>query len=410
MARNAALPVSRLLLISWLGLFPGLAMAVLPPDAPRLLGQPLNSGDSQARARAMLGQSALRQPAPATGSHTSAQPFLAALDYLRQLGAPVQQSTTLAVLDSLDPRGASLVLLADRSTLPSVQSQRLLRWVHAGGRLVLVAQASWDEGRASSGDDLLDRLQVQRVATAQLPPVPSAERVPFGQLTRLYLENEKAPAYFSFDPAWHLEDPADLAIAWANNATATHLMQVAWGDGLVTILSDSQLWANPAIGDYDNAWLLWYLTQKTRIVLVIDPPAVSWRAQMWQRYAQALVALLALLLLGGWSVLGGPRPSAARSCRAWLGSMRAALPDRRSSPGPSLALHALQEDIGRRAGQRHRGFQRLPVAEQWQVLARLTRQPTAVIAQALSPRPADRATAQAIHQQTILLQALRNAL
>ncbi|MDT9165905.1 DUF4350 domain-containing protein, partial [Escherichia coli] len=81
------------------------------------------------------------------------------------------------------------------------------------------------------------------------------DRYPY--LTKLYLENEQAPAYVDFDTDFHLYDAKNRAHAWANSDQATHMLQLYHGDGLVTVLTDAWIWRNDSIADYDNAWLLW---------------------------------------------------------------------------------------------------------------------------------------------------------
>lgn len=339
--------------------------------------------------------------------------YLAAAAFLRKQGIEVQQAQNLDVLDRLDPRGASLLLLGERIRMSPAQADRVLRWVRAGGRLLFVAQALWNQDKAMSGDLLLDRLQLHKLMTSTLPRLSAGDRIQYPELTRLYLENEKAPAYFSFDPAWHLEDPVNKVHAWANNATATHLMQLAWGDGLITVVTDANLWHNANIAHYDNAWLLWYLTQDTRVTVVSHAEHASLSTLLWRYFPQALVALFGLLLLGGWHFAAreGPllpaRPVARRQLREHLDASADFLLRR---AGQGSLLRALQRDILRRASRRHPGFKRLPVAEQWQVLARLTHQPTAAIGEALRPRPRARLPDAEFCRQVAQLQHLRNAL
>ncbi|MBP8238075.1 MAG: DUF4350 domain-containing protein, partial [Pseudomonas sp.] len=78
--------------------------------------------------------------------------------------------------------------------------------------------------------------------------------------------------------------------------------------------------------------------------------------------------------------------------------------------GQHSLLQGLQQDIQRRARHRHPGFERLAVAEQWQVLSRLTRQPSSVISQAMRPLPKQRLAAADFTRQVANLQTLRNAL
>ena len=42
------------------------------------------------------------------------------------------------------------------------------------------------------------------------------------------------------------------------------MMQLDHGLGSITVVTDADLWKTPAIDQYDNAWLLWYLTRRHR--------------------------------------------------------------------------------------------------------------------------------------------------
>lgn len=192
-----------------------------------------------------------------------ANPYLAAEYFLRQQGLSVTHANSLETLPPLPSRRHSLLLLGERVDMTPAQVEQVLARAHAGGRLLLVAEALWDAEAGKSADLLLDRVQVQQSLSKYLKdPPPEAATDPYPSLTKLCLENEQAPAYASFDPQFHLEDPHNLAQAWADSALATHMMQLPYGEGLITVITvitDAELWKNSNIGRYDNAWLLWYL-------------------------------------------------------------------------------------------------------------------------------------------------------
>jgi len=306
------------------------------------------------------------------------------------------------------------MLLGERSNMTPRQADQLLNWARAGGRLLFVAEALWNTKTGSSGDLLLDRVQLHQLLSKDLKgdgPEPEDERYPL--LTRMYLEDEDAPAYFSFDTAFHLSDPKNLAQSWANSATSTHLMQLDYGAGTVTVLTDADLWTNPAIGRYDNAWLLWYLAQDSDVTLLFNTDHDNLLTLLWRYFPQALVALAALLGLWLWHVglrQGPLQAPASRARRQLQEHLRASADFLLRRSGHEALLQALQQDILRRARKRHPGFERLGVAEQWQVLARLTRQPTSAISQALRPRPKQRLSSVDFSRQVAHLQTLRNAL
>jgi hypothetical protein len=343
-----------------------------------------------------------------------ANPYLAAELFLRKQGMSVDHANGLDILPSLDPHQHSLLLLGDRDNMTPRQIDQVMNWTQAGGRLLFVAESLWDEKLGHSNDLLLDRAQVHQFLSKDLKaPPPNVGEDPYPQLTKLYLEGEDAPAYAGFDTAFHLEDPKNLAQAWANSATATHMMQLDHGLGSIIVVTDADLWKTPAIDQYDNAWLLWYLTADTRVTLVFNTDHDSLPTLLLRYFPQALVALFALIGLGFWhfGVRQGPLQEPAPKARRQLQEhLRASADFLLRRNGQAGLLQALQQDILRRVRRRHPGFEQLGVAEQWLVLARLTGQPTRAISQAMSPRPKQRLSSVEFSRQVAHLQSLRNAL
>ena len=343
-----------------------------------------------------------------------ANPHLAAEYFLRQQGLSVTHANSLETLPPLPSRQHSLLLLGERVDMTPAQVEQVLAWAHAGGRLLLVAEALWDAEAGKSADLLLDRVQVQQSLSKDLKgPPPEAATDPYPSLTKLYLEDEQAPAYASFDPQFHLEDPHNLAQAWANSALATHMMQLPYGEGLITVITDAELWKNANIGRYDNAWLLWYLNADTEVTLLFDIDHDHLLTLLLRYFPQALIALAALLGLWFWHVgwrqgpLQAPAPKARRQLQEHVGASADFL---LRNAGQQSLLQGLQHDVQRRARQRHPGLEQLETAEQWQVIARLTGQPTDTIGQLLGPLAKRRLSSSEFSRQVAHLQTLRNAL
>ncbi|MHC8331683.1 DUF4350 domain-containing protein [Pseudomonas sp. LB3P25] len=341
-------------------------------------------------------------------------PYLAAEHFLRKQGLAVSHANSLDILPTLEPHQHSLLLLGDRYNMTPRQIDQVLNWTRAGGRLLFVAQSLWDEKTGQSNDLLLDRVQLHQSLSKDLKDPPSAiDNDPYPKLTKLYLEDEDAPAYAGFDTAFHLEDPKNLAQAWANSGKATHMMQLNHGLGSITVVTDADLWKTPAIDQYDNAWLLWYLTADTNVTLLFNTDHDGLLTLLLRYFPQALVALIALIGLGFWHVgvrqgpLLEPAPRARRQLQEHLRASADFMLRRKGQPP---LLQALQQDILRRVRRRHQGFDQLGVAEQWLVLARLTGQPTRAISQAMSPRPKQRLSSAEFSRQVAHLQTLRNAL
>ena len=358
-------------------------------------------------------------------------PYLAAANFLRQRSVPVNMTRALTDLPDTQQRPQTLLLLDDRENMTPAQTERLLNWAESGGHLLFVAEQLWDEQKGRSGDLLLDRIGIRQYLSKDIkaqddsdearPTVPiplmasppATKRTKWPELTRLYLENEDAPAYMSFDPAFHLEDPEDHADSWANSADATHMVQLSHGKGLITVLTDAELWKNRSIGKYDNAWLLWYLTQDSDVTLLLQTEHDNLLSLILRHFALALTALAILIGLTLWHVglrEGPVRLPASQARRQLTEHLRASAEFLRRRSGQDVLLKSLQQDILRRARQLHPGFEALAVADQWQVLSRLTRQPTSAISDALRPRPKQRLSHSDFTRQVAHLQTLRNAL
>lgn len=361
-----------------------------------------------------------------------ANPYLAAETFLRQRGISVRTTQALNTLPDTGEQAQTLMLLDTREKMTPAEVKRVLSWTRAGGRLLFVAEQLWDEEKGRSGDPLLDQLQIRQFLTRDLreqdkrrereqlkPVIPlstpdvKAPPTPWPELTRLYVQNESDPAYMSFDPAFHLDDPQDHAQSWANSADATHMLQMVYGDGLITVLTDADLWKTRAIGKYDNAWLLWYLAQDSEVTLVLRTDHDNLFGLLLHNFPLALTVLALLIVLSLWhfGLRHGPlQAPASRARRQLTEHLRASADFLLRHSGQQTLLRGLQQDILRRARQRHPGFEQLGVADQWQVLARLTRQSTSAVGQAMRPRPAKRLSSADFTRQVAHLQALRNAL
>ncbi|KRP61787.1 DUF4350 domain-containing protein [Pseudomonas trivialis] len=342
-----------------------------------------------------------------------ANPYLAAEQFLRGQGLVVEHANGLDRLADLPAKGNSLLLLGERGNMTPRQADQLLNWARSGGHLLLVAEALWDEETDKSGDLLLDRLHIHQLLSDEPEEPAPARKQNMPDLTKLYVDNETAPAYFNFDTDFNLTDPTHLAQFSANSARASHLMQLNLGQGRVTVITDSDLWKAPIIGQHDNAWLLWYLNQGTTVTLLFNSNVDNLLSLLMRYFPQALVALCALTALALWQagMRQGPVQAPATRARRQLQEHLKASADfllRRSGQG--TLLQALQRDILRAARRRHPGFEHLDNAAQCQVLEHLTRQPSHVISQALGPLAAKRLSSADFSRQVACLQTLRNAL
>lgn len=323
-----------------------------------------------------------RQLATQLASSSNADPQALAVAYLQHFGSRVQRGQS-EQLDELPAAGVRL-WLAGNPPLADSQAQALLDWVEAGGHLVAVA----DDSTLALSATLGVRPMPTRELGGGAPPIMALPLWP--NLTQLYLAEDDAPAYLGFDDSRHLFDVGDQALAWASSTSATHMLMLPWGDGSVTLLSDTDLWSNAHLGQYDNAWLLWYLTQGAPVTLIAPaPPIPLWLAAL-QRYGLAL--LLVTLATGLWLRRRQRDPAPRRDPERW----------------PEL-IAILQRDIQRELQRRRPELADQGVAERWQHLARLSGLSTRAVGEAMRPSPT-RLSARDFTRRIAQLRLLRLAL
>ena len=363
-----------------------------------------------------------RQVDTGPSAEARSNPWLAAERFLLDRNLPLLRTDSLgSTLSQTPPAGHTLLLLASRQNLGLPERQQLQDWLQRGGHAVVIAESEWHGDDRVRNDWLLDPLQIRRLVVnphASKPPAPAAGEEPmlpdpWPQLTRLYLENEDAPAYFAFSPRWELDDERERAHAWAGNARGVQLLQLPLGDGLLTVLSDSELWDNAHLGNYDHAWLLWYLCQDSRVILIDRLQQASLWQLLLRHLPHALLAagLSLLLLLWHLAPRQGPlQPADTAPARSLREHLQAAAGFVARQAGHAALLQRLQQDVHRRACQHHPDFDNLPVTERWQLLARHSQLSASEVREAMRTPDQRSAGVAQFTRQVISLQRLRNAL
>ncbi len=382
----------------------------MPVDAPRLLKQMLNSEQAQHSINIVLAEQAQAlayEPPLHAAAHTMAA-FLQAQEISAVISKDISQLATPT------PGLHTLVVLSHDAEFIEQHQEQLLAWVSAGGHLVISAAHQNQAGSASSW--------LQHLKISQQPATHSKQNnrptesnsvlatAGTAPLTRLYLENEQSPAYLALNSSYHLEDHANRAHAWANSDKGTHLLQLLHGAGLITLLSDLQLWHTPEISQYDHAWLLWYLSQDTEVTLLTPPTSLIQQSTGWPKHT-ALFSLL-ILLLGAAEHLRR-RVIASRTPHLSTHSLSKAQVQalkKLSSSGQRNLILTLQKEIQQHAEQHQPAFADALVAEQWHLLAQLSGLPLSFIARCMQPPTAETLRIQVLAQQIAHLRQLINTL
>jgi hypothetical protein len=226
-------------------------------------------------------------------------PYLGAEYFLRRMGVPARTLDSPRALDPLPRTSATLLLPTERATLGQRRSQALLGWVRNGGHLIVRIRRPVP-GEVDPRDPLLDPVGIGGLNLGW-------ENVQPGVTTLIDRDGSDDLLEIDFH-ATHILSADQVDTEWeVSDAHGVRLAQVRPGAGRLTVLSDTMIWENGRIGDYDHARLLYILARQQPggevLILRTDdlPPLWRW---VWERLPGVVVA--AGLLLLGW-LLRAPR-------------------------------------------------------------------------------------------------------
>ena len=266
-------------------------------------------------------------------------PYLAAQQYLQRHEMASDSTVDIATAwDQLQEKDTLLIL--NRRLIPEPYHDKLLDWVAGGGHLVVTAQNYWSEDYQTSGDLFLDQLGVQMydVIDEEVDALgqsageaiqelmddagneisgaigeedsdseenKTTEAVQcdvygYSRLTLVNYSDNEPPIQVQFGSYSHLHDASGNAIA-ANTDYPNQILQYPLGQGMVTTLTNYQMWLNTNIGWYDHAYFLWLLVQDSdKVWFVFDRESDSLFSLIKNHLLEPLVAGLLLLALYLW--------------------------------------------------------------------------------------------------------------
>lgn len=265
--------------------------------------------------------------------------YLAAQNFLDQQAIDSQTAIDLTeVIDQLQPNDA--LLLLNSRLIPEAYQDQIMDWVANGGHLLIRAQNLWDEEYQESGDPFLDKLgvrlydvleeEVERIGEAagekvdelnQQQEITEAETAgetdtvtdedksteaaqcdvyDYSRLTLVDYDNREPPIQVQFASYTHLFDASGNAITPADYYP-NQMLQYPVGQGMITAISNYEMWLNHNIGWYDHAYYLWLLVQQAdQVWFVFDRDAKSLFTLIIEHLLEPLIAGLLLLALYLW--------------------------------------------------------------------------------------------------------------
>ena len=263
-------------------------------------------------------------------------PFLAARLFLEQSGVQVVETDTLLKLPDLKNVSTLLITDSNQITHPRLLDQ-VLDWLQQGGTLIMQADSgsededlllqhfdigvdwqSYDETTDSeqndhSTDDSLDiDPQLRQPGMPPQQAEETAHNKPDELLTTITFDDadelQAAFSPYTVLTQGYLENSDEYSgdytpLSWAGSEQGIHMLQFEYGSGLLTVVSDSDIWSSHHIGEHDHSYLLWLLIANDGDLAFLRPELRDSIFQLLAKYASETliaIALFLVLLLRYW--------------------------------------------------------------------------------------------------------------
>lgn len=227
--------------------------------------------------------------------------YLAAQRLLEAMKFEIRGLEALLAFQDLPPTDATFVIPINRTKRFSrMRDDDLMRWVEAGGHLIVVAWAIWDHEDREL-DRILDPLEIQLFHWhPDDPDYPGSHDDDADEDWDVSVAKiGGAEIEAAFDGTFFLETPHESKVRLrAGDRFGTHILTVERGEGLVTALTDDWFLSNSGIDAHQHAELFYRLT---RVFGRTGPVWILWRSDFsrwWEllwRYAWALLISLGVL-------------------------------------------------------------------------------------------------------------------
>ncbi|GAB2198734.1 DUF4350 domain-containing protein [Sessilibacter sp. MAH4] len=274
--------------------------------------------------------------------------FLAAQQFLEKNNATVEQANSLQQIENLADSD-TIIINRYADVVSEQQKEKLLNWLSGGGHLVIALNDTDDQ---SLGNDLLsdlgfsvyyetydydstdntepDDIDTQNTLESELEKIESDEAVVIAgdvdtsdqnstkeeYITKLNFEgipdelSINFPTLAIIDHEYFYADEGNYddykPFYWAGDKYGVRFIQMYVGDGLITVVSSTEIWSNNYLSADDNAYLLAVMTlNSSKVTFLLGSNFASLSTLMWKFSYELIISITFIVLL--WLIHLGKR-------------------------------------------------------------------------------------------------------
>lgn len=253
-----------------------------------------------------------------------ANPFFAAEKFLESVGKKAESQKNYSILDEkLEPYD-TLIIESTRVGLSAEKRQRIRDWIASGGHLILLATELYDDDLGTSRDTLLDELGVRLYEN----PDTSWDIDKDEQITKVTFEGNNEETEILFVNDHYLQDASGDASFIGGTDYSDLFVQYNHDEGMLTIVTDMDIWKNYSIDDHDHAMFLYQLVGGAENVWflynTVQPSFLSIMLSLIPMIIISSVILIVVILFSNSWRKGPPRKDDLRVQREIMQHIEAA--------------------------------------------------------------------------------------
>ncbi len=253
-----------------------------------------------------------------------ANPFFAAEKFLESVGKMTDSQKNYSILNQKLKPYDTLIIESSRVGLSTEKRQRIKDWISSGGHLILLATELYDDDLGTSRDVFLDDLGVRLYENSASSWDLDREE----NLTKVTFKNIEVQTKIFFDYNYYLQDASGDASFIGGNDYSDFFVQYDYDKGMITIVTDMNIWKNNLIDDYDHAMFLYQLVGGAENVWflynTVQPSLLSIMADLIPMVIISFVLMLVAILFSASWRKGPPKNDDLRVQREIMQHIEAA--------------------------------------------------------------------------------------
>ncbi|TDF35117.1 DUF4350 domain-containing protein [Alteromonadaceae bacterium M269] len=215
-------------------------------------------------------------------------------------------SNTNSVTPTIDD---SILLTDAEAAIPKTLAKRLLQWVEDGGFLVVSMNSFSQDTGSHRGNELLNELGVgiewleleeDEELDVVVPEGTANMEINDGEpdVELTYMTDPSShPIEVSLETDYRIYVLDDSNVSYtAGNDDGSVFVQIDHGEGLITLMTETYIWDNYQIDDYDNAILMIGLLENSDKVYIVNPKELPHWTLLLRDYSPAFVVFFGLFI------------------------------------------------------------------------------------------------------------------